>query len=271
MMRRLLPALILVSLLVTVAAPVASASGPSTTDIARLSRPLATYLAGLGWRAGVSVVDVTDGTRYAYNPTGRFVVASTIKVGLAMAAYERSRRTGVPLTASERDRMADMIQWSDNSAASYFYAKIGGATGFAAYLRRIGVGGWAAYAPHPSSWGWSTVNPVAGSRILEKLWRGQAGITSAARSRIIYLMRHVASSQRWGVGDTAPPGSSVAIKDGWVVGPDGHWAINSTGIVVAPGHTWIVTIYTRANSGYSSGIYIVRKIARLVAGGVISH
>jgi beta-lactamase class A len=271
MPRGWLPAHLALALLLTVLVPVASASTPSTTDIARLSRPLATALAALGGRAGVSVVDVTHGTRYAYNPTGRFIVASTIKVSLAMAAYERSRRTGVPLTAGERDRMTDMLEWSDNTAASYFYATIGGASGLAAYLRRIGVSGWAPYAPHPASWGWSSVNPVTGSRILEKLWRGQAGITSAARSRILYLMRHVTSSQRWGVGDTAPAGSTVAVKDGWVVGPDGHWAVNSTGIVVAPGHTWIVTIYTRANSGYSAGVTIVRKLARLVAAGVLAH
>ena len=270
MLRRLLPALLFLSL-VLAAAPTASASGPSTTDIARLSRSLATYLAGLGSRAGVSVVDVTKGTRYAYNPTGRFIMASTIKVGLAMAAYERSRRTGVPLTAAELDRMADMIEWSDNTAATYFFAKIGGASGFAAYLGRIGVSGWSPYAPRPSSWGWSSVNPVTGRRILGKLWRGQAGVTSAARSRILYLMRHVVSSQRWGVGDTAPAGSSVAVKNGWVVGPDDHWAVNSTGIVVASGHTWIVAIYTRANSGYSAGVDIVRRIARLVVGGVLAH
>ena len=79
------------------------------------------------------------------------------------------------------------------------------------------------------------------------------------------------SSQRWGVGDTAPRGSVVAVKNGWVVGPDERWAVNSTGIVVAKGHTWIVTVYTRANSGLSAGITAVRRIARLVAAGVLAH
>lgn len=269
---RLLRALVLASvLLAAISVPSAAASGPSTTDIARLSLPLARYLATLGPRVGVSVKDVTHGTRYAYNATGRFIVASTIKVAIAMATYERSRRTGVALTSTEESRMTAMIEWSDNSAASYFYSKIGGARGLAAYFGRIGVTGWAAYSPHPSWWGWSTVNPVTGNRILEKLWRSAAGITSAARSRILYLMRHVTSSQRWGVGDTAPAGSTVALKDGWVVGPDDRWAVNSTGIVAASGHTWIVTIYTRANSGYSAGVYIARKIARLVSSGVLAH
>ena len=271
MLRRLLPALLVLSILATVGAPTASASGPSTTDIARLSRSLATYLAGLGSRAGVSVIDFTHDTRYAYNPTGRFIMASTIKVGLAMSAFERSRRTGVPLVASEIDRMADMIEWSDNAAATYFYSKVGGARGFAAYLGRIAVTRWAPFARDPSAWGWSSVNPVTGGRILAKLWLGRAGITSAARRRILYLMRHVVSSERWGVGDTAPAGSTVAVKDGWVVGPDGRWAVNSTGIVVAPGHTWIVTIYTRANSGYTAGVSIVSRIATLVAAGVMAH
>ena len=276
MLRRLLFTILLILPIVAATAPIAVAASPAaasqtTAGIARLSEPLSDYLASLGGRVSVSVIDLGHGTRYAYNPYGRFIMASTVKVALAMAAYERSRRTGIPLTSSEQSKLTAMITRSDNNAASYFYSKIGGARGLAAYLTRINVAGWRAYAPHPGAWGWSSVTAVTAGWILERLYRGQAGITAAARSRILYLMRHVVSSQRWGVGDTAPSGSVVAVKNGWVVGPDERWAVNSTGIVVTSRHTWIVTIYTRANSGFAAGVTAVRRIARLVAAGVLAH
>jgi hypothetical protein len=46
--RTLAWALLLIMVLAMATVPGAAASGPSTTDIARLSRPHGTYLAGLG-------------------------------------------------------------------------------------------------------------------------------------------------------------------------------------------------------------------------------
>jgi hypothetical protein len=205
MRRRLLRALFGAGVLVSVGAPRAgAASGPPTTDIARLSGSLATYVASLGTHAGVSVLDLTARTNYAYHPTGRFIKASTIKVALAMAAYDRSRRTGVPLTKAELAMMAVMIQRSDNASASYFYGRVGGAAGLSAYLRRIGLSGWTACPPNPSAWGYSSESAVTGAQVLEKLWKGQARISAAARTHILYLMTHIISSQRWAIGGAAP-------------------------------------------------------------------
>ena len=128
MLRRLLFAILLILPLVaaTVAtAPTAAAASPAaaasqaTAGIARLSKPLSDYLASLGGRVSVSVIDLGHGTRYAYNPYGRFIMASTVKVALAMAAYERSRRTGVALTSSEQSKLdGDDHRAADTNAAS---------------------------------------------------------------------------------------------------------------------------------------------------------
>jgi beta-lactamase class A len=272
MPRRLVLAFVLALGIVTIGAPfVGAAAGPSTSDIARLSRPLATYLAGLRSRAGVSVVNISTGARYAYNPSGRFIKASTIKVALAMAAYERSRRLGIPLTGTDLAKMAVMIQVSDNASATYFWDKIGGPRGLAAYFARIGVSGWAPWTVRATAWGYSSENPVTGSQVLEKLWRGQAGITAAARSHILSLMRSITSSQRWALGGAAPKGSSVAEKNGWVIGPDGRWAVNGTAIVVESKRTWLVTVYANGNASYAAGLTAVHTILRLVAAGVLAH
>jgi hypothetical protein len=45
-------------------------------------------------------------------------------------------------------------------------------------------------------------------------------LTSGDRQVAINLMENVEPNEQVGVGDTAPTGAMVAMKDGWVLAPD---------------------------------------------------
>lgn len=238
-------------------------------DISALSSALGKYLAPFGTRVGVSVIDAVTGQAFGRNQNVRFIMASSMKVILMLATLDRAERSHTSLSAYQRSLMVAMIEQSDNNAASYFYGRLG-AAGVAAYLHRIGLAGWQVYGPVPSWWGYSSLTPATMTALLARLDRGQI-LTATDRAYALYLMRHVTAWERFGVGDTAPTHAIVAMKNGWVPGPDGRWAVNSSGIVVIGGRTWIVSVYTRANSSYAGGVYIVRHVAALVAAAMMSR
>ena len=210
------------------------------------------------------MTDITTGESWVRYGGARFITASSIKVILMLATLDRAERMRAPLSTYQRSLMVAMIERSDNSAASYFYRLIGGGRGVAAYLIRIGVTGWQVYAPVQSWWGYSTLTPNTMVTVLSRLWHGQM-LNRTDRSYALYLMRHVVSGERFGVGDTSPAGSTVEMKDGWVVGPDGYWAVNSSGIVTVNGRTWLISVYTRRDASYAQGVYIARHVAGIVA------
>ncbi|GAC1693410.1 MAG: hypothetical protein NVS9B9_15700 [Ktedonobacteraceae bacterium] len=122
-----------------------------------------------------------------------------------------------------------MIENSNNNSASELYFNIiGGAAGVTRFMQRIGVTGlWA----NPRAWGYSLIFPSTMVQLLTRLYLGSI-LTAHDRNLALYFMEHVQADQRVGVGDTAPRGATVALKDGWVTGPDGLWVMNSSGIVI---------------------------------------
>ena len=68
-----------------------------------------------------------------------------------------------------------------------------------------------------------------------------------------------------GVGDTAPSGATVAMKDGWLPGPDSLWAMNSSGIVTVNQETYIIAVYTRGQGTLEDGQSIARHVCGTVA------
>jgi hypothetical protein len=55
------------------------------------------------------------------------------------------------------------------------------------------------------------------------------------------------------------------MKNGWVVGPDGLWVMNSSGIVMGSKGTYILTIYTQGLSSLEQEQAIAQHIGRSVA------
>jgi beta-lactamase class A len=219
------------------------------------------YVATLGGTAGFAAYDVTHDTWYGYNQQMSFIMASSSKVVIMLTLLSETEAQGREPNGNETYLLATMIENSNNDSAQALFDEIGGASAMAAFMAHAKVGG---VQPNADAWGWSTTTPQAMVQLLALLYRGKV-LTAQDRSLVLGLMGQVETDQRNGVGDTAPAGAAVALKDGWVTGPDGQWVANSSGIVTLGQETYIVAVYTHHDSSLDQGWAITRQIARMVA------
>jgi beta-lactamase class A len=234
---------------------------PAQAALDALSPQLAAYLAASGPNAGMVLYDVTHQRYYTYNSTTQFLVASSIKVPIMLALFTMTERQGRELNDDEMNLLNTMIENSNNDSASALYSEIGGAAGMMSFMQSVGVSG---LSPEDVTWGYSVITPQAMVNLLTLLHEGKV-LTSTDRATALQLMENIESDQRVGVGDTAPAGFTVAMKDGWVPGPDGLWAMNTSGIVTAGNETYIISVYTQEQPSLASGQGIVTTACRTVA------
>lgn len=234
---------------------------PAQAALDALSPQLAAYLAASGPNAGMVLYDVTHQRYYTYNSTAQFLVASSIKVPIMLALFTMTERQGRELSDDEMNLLTTMIENSNNDSASALYSEIGGAAGMTSFMRSVGVSG---LSPEDGTWGYSVITPQAMVNLLTLLHEGKV-LTSADRATALQLMENIESDQQVGVGDTAPAGFIVAMKDGWVPGPDGLWAMNTSGIVTAGHETYIISVYTQEQPSLASGQGVVMTACRTVA------
>ena len=254
----------LVSGWVSAAAATFSSPGdvPGRAAIDALSSDLATYLASLDPNVNAVVYDVTHQRYYTYNATAQFIMGSSMKVPIMLTFFDMIERQGREPTARELVLLTTMIENSNNDSASIlYYSEIGGAQGVARYLQSIQVPD---LQPDPDAWGYSVVTPQAMVKLLTDLYEGTI-LTAYHRQLAFYWMEHIESDQQVGVGDTAPGGATVAMKDGWLSGPDNLWAMNSSGIVMNGQETYIIAVYTHGQPTLGNGQAIARRVCSTVA------
>lgn len=234
---------------------------PVSTALAMLAPHLAASLGALGSNVGLTLYDVTHQRAYHYQQRVPFLCGSSIKIPILLAFLAHTEHKGREPNPEEWSLLTTMIENSNNDAASALYEKIGGAAGLAAYLKRIGVRG---FTPNREAWGYSQITPLAMVRLLTRLETGTI-LTAHDRKRAQHLMEHVERDQQWGVGRTAPTGATVAMKNGWLPGPNGLWTVNTSGIVHVDGDTYILSVYTQNQPSFAQGKAMVRHICRVVS------
>jgi beta-lactamase class A len=234
-----------------------------------LDADLYRYLRSFGTRVGVEVWDRTRGMIYTHNAGRQYLVASSIKVELLCAFLAKLEKAGREPTTRERSLLAAMIKRSDNNAAGYFYDALGEAPGVTAYMKRIGVSGLIA-SPAWRGWGWSTITPAAQVRVFDLLRQGKL-LNAKHTKYALGLLRTVIPEHRTGVGTTAPKGADVAMKVGWVTGPDDRWVMNSSGIVTYEGVTYVIAVYTDRNATLEEGVEIVERACGAIAEALLGR
>ncbi|HZR43533.1 MAG TPA: serine hydrolase [Ktedonobacteraceae bacterium] len=207
------------------------------------------------------VYDVTHQRYFSYNTPSQFVAASSVKVPIMMTFLDMVERQSREISGHEMQLLTTMIENSNNDSASALYGEVRGAAGVEQFMQSVGIGG---LIPYARAWGWSLITPLTMVKLMTCLYNGCA-LTERHRQLALYLMEHVEPDQQVGVGDTAPAGATVAMKDGWVVAPDGLWAVNSSGIVMAGGETYIIAVYTKEEPSLQAGQNVVRQVCRMVA------
>lgn len=238
--------------------PTATPSGPAGLDA--LSPELATYATQQGDTMGIAVYDLTHTRQYSYNGDASFVLASSSKVYILCAYLDMLEHQGRGPNATERSEMTAMITQSDNNAAQWLFDRINRVAGQDAYLQGLGITG---YVGSGRDWGYARLSANAMARMLMLLQTGQT-LNADDRALALDLLGRI-DIGRWGVGTTAPPGAKVYMKDGWVTGPDDLWYQSSSGIVVAGGETYIVSVYSRQQRyDWSKVEHVCALVAKLL-------
>jgi len=176
------------------------------------------------------------------------------------------------LPASEQSLATQMIEDSDNDAATSLWYAAGGASAVAAYNARAGL-----TRTTPSScvvcagfswpgWGLTTTVPDDQLALLKELVEPGPLLTPSGRQYALSLMENVAPDQAWGVSGGVPAGVTVALKNGWLPLNDAQtdWQVNSVGWVSGDGRDYLIAVLSTGNPDEQYGIDTISELSAQV-------
>lgn len=252
------------------ASPAAAPVPPRHRD--PLSAAATSYLAIRTGTVLAAVYDIATGQMWSLGQGQPQAEASVVKVNIleALLAAQRHNHTG--LSAGDRTLARQMIEDSDNSAATSLWTAVGGADGIRSFDAAVGLAHTSPSLcvdcpgfPWPG-WGLSTTTPADQIALLRELVEPNSLLTSADRSYALRLMENVTAPQRWGVSGGVPPQATVALKNGWLPldNSDTDWQINSVGWVSGSGRDYLMAVLTTDDPTEQYGINTVSQLAALV-------
>jgi hypothetical protein len=261
-----------VSAAASVPVPRPSGTAPPRGDQDPLGATAASYAAS---RAGVvvaAVYDLRTGRTWQLGQGHPQDEASVVKLDVLETLLAERGRSGTGLSASDRTLAEQMIEDSDNDAATSLWYEVGGAGRIRSFNSAAGLADTVPSScvncpgfPWPG-WGLTTTIPSDQLALLRTLVEPNSLLTSAARSYALSLMENVTAAQRWGVSGGVPAQATVALKNGWLplnsAGND--WQINSVGWISGSGRDYLMAVLTTGNPTEQYGIDTIDQLAAMV-------
>jgi beta-lactamase class A len=223
-------------------------------------------------RAGVvlaAVYDVKTGQTWSLGQGQPQDEASVVKLDVLETLLAEQ---GGGLPADDQSLAQQMIEDSDNDAATSLWYAAGGAAGIGSFNRAAGLAHTTPSScvdcsgfPWPG-WGLTTTTPADQITLLRALVEPSALLTPRDRSYALSLMENVTPAQRWGVSGGVPAQATVALKDGWLPlnAADTDWQINSVGWVSGQGRDYLMAVLTTGNPTEQYGIGTIDQLAAMV-------
>jgi hypothetical protein len=237
------------------------------TALTRALVPLERQAAG---RFAVAVADRDTGVAASFRGGGHFHTASIVKALVLAAVLLQQQRGSIAPGYSDSALDAEMIEDSDNDAATDLWDTVGGSPGIAAAASALGLHHT---VPGTSDW-WGLTSTTASDqvRLLADLTSPSSPLSRASRARELSLMRNVEPGQDWGVTAAADRASDPAVKDGWLPDEDddGLWVINSIGVIQHDGHELLMAVLSDGQPSEDEGIQQVEAVARAAASAITS-
>jgi len=239
--------------------PQASPLGPAVQE----------YLAGRDGTVRVAVYDLATGQEWSLGDGAAQAEASIVKVDVLETLLSQ-RPDG--LTANDQELAQEMIEDSDNDAATSLWDDVGGASGIGAYNTQAGLTQTTPSAcvecagfPWPG-WGLTTTTPADQIVLLRRLVEPGGPLTSAERQYALSLMENVTADQAWGVSGGVPAGVTVALKNGWLPldAANTDWQINSIGWVSGGGRDYLLAMLSTGNPDEQYGIDTLNAVGSMV-------
>ena len=227
-------------------------------------------------RAGIVLADVYDvktGQTWSLGQGQPQDEASVVKLDvLETLLAEQGGSTPAGLPANEQPLAQQMIEDSNNDAATSLWYAAGGAAGIRSFNRAAGLAHTSPSScvdcpgfPWPG-WGLTTTTPADQIALLRALIEPSALLTARDRSYALSLMENVTPAQRWGVSGGVPAQATVALKNGWLPlnAADTDWQINSVGWVSGQGRDYLMAVLTTGNPTEQYGIDTIDQLAAMV-------
>jgi beta-lactamase class A len=248
----------------------------SPGSVKALQDPLGTAATSyLSTRTGTvlaAVYDVKTGQTWNLGQGRPQAEASVVKLDVLETLLAERGRSGTELSAGDRSLAQQMIEDSDNAAATSLWYEVGGGTQIRSFNTEAGL-----TQTSPSScvvcpgfswpgWGLTTTTPADQLALLRELIRPGSLIPDAERDYALSLMENVAPAQRWGVSGGVPAQVTVALKNGWLPleGTDSDWQINSVGWISGSGRSYLMAVLTTGNPSEQYGIDTIDQLAAMV-------
>jgi hypothetical protein len=234
----------------------AGSKGSLDQQLAVALRPLQSLGGG---HVAVGVIDISSGARALFDPARSFPAASLEKADILAALLLEHQQAGTLVTRQQAALAVPMIENSSDEAATDLYQAVGGAAGMTSANAELGL---THTVIGPSGHGGLAAATTVSDqlRLLADLTARTSVLSSASQDYELDLMADVQASQRWGVSAVATPGTSCAIKDGWLPDP-ALWVTNSMGVVDHDGQRLLIVVLADGQPTEATGIALVAGAA----------
>lgn len=228
---------------------------------------LASYLADRAGRVTAALYDARTKQTWVLHRGVLEKTASIVKVQIMGTVLRQAQDEGRPLSAKESALIPAMIANSDNSAATALLADVGGPSAVKRFDLLAGLTDTTPstqkYIPGTTlpGWGLTTTTALDQVRLVKRFAYSNSVLTTTDRQYGLNLMEHVEADQRWGVSGGVAPGTTVALKNGWLPLAGAGWQINSIGWISGHGRDYVLAVLTDHNPSESYGIETIDTIS----------
>ena len=228
------------------------------------------YVAGREGAVTAAAYDITTRQTWTFGGPAPQDEASIVKVAIIEALLAGSH--GQQLSSSEQTLSQNMLEMSDNDAATSLWEMVGASSGIQSFDSSVGL-----TKTKPSTcvecpgfpwpgWGLSTTTPLDQLTLLRLLVQPNAVLSSQERGYALNLMENVTASEVWGVSGGVPAGVTLALKNGWLPlnSTDTDWQINSIGWVSGDGRNYLIAVLTTGDPSEQYGIDTINQLSSMV-------
>jgi beta-lactamase class A len=215
------------------------------------------------------VFDVTAGQSWTLGSGATQAEASVVKLNV-LETLMAQNQAGLP--GQDASLAQSMIEYSDNDAATSLWNTVGGASGIGSFNSRVGL---SSTTPSPCvdcpgfawpGWGLTTTSAADQILLLRQLVQPNQFLSDSQQSFALQLMENVTASEGWGVSGGVTPGTTIALKNGWLPLNDAEtdWQINSIGWISGSGRNYLIAVLTTGNPTEQYGIDTIDGLSSLV-------
>lgn len=248
----------------------------STTTVPPRTDPFGSlgtnYLTTRTGTVEAAVEDLSTGQTWSLGQGRPQAEASIVKLDVLESLLAQQDHSGNSMTGEYQMLAQNMIEDSDNNAATQLWNAVGGAAGLRAFNASVGLVGT---SPSPCivctgfpwpGWGLTTTTPTDQVDLLRQVVEPNDFLTLADRTYALQLLENVTPDQRWGVTAGIPAQVTIALKNGWLPlnDADTDWQINSIGWISGLGRNYLIAVLSTGSPTEQYGIETIDQLSASV-------